>query len=264
MGTVRYTTIDGEIVAERRNGVRKTYVPDSLGSTLALTDAGQTVASTFRYWPYGEERVVTGSPQTELRFGGVLGYRRSSTRQYVRARSYQPRLGRWLSIDPISSEEAYAYVGGNPITYSDYSGLSSGIIDRDPAPIINRPCYGEEARACASFCPKSTTAICFPPTPPAVAPLCICWPNGIGKNHPGVKPKKGHPEGYRPIYPIPCGPEGARPVCLPIPQPGQLPADDDSVRRVVIRVGGTLVVIYVVVRTILRVTCPWTNFVPAP
>ena len=40
--TTRYTVIDGEIIAEKRNGVRKQYVPDSQGSTVALLDNTQT------------------------------------------------------------------------------------------------------------------------------------------------------------------------------------------------------------------------------
>ena len=43
MGTVRYTVIDGEVIAEKRNGVRSLYVPDPLGSTVALVDNTQAV-----------------------------------------------------------------------------------------------------------------------------------------------------------------------------------------------------------------------------
>jgi hypothetical protein len=38
MGTVRYTVVNGQVIAENRNGVRKTYVPDPSGSTIALLD----------------------------------------------------------------------------------------------------------------------------------------------------------------------------------------------------------------------------------
>ena len=52
--TVRYTTLDGEIVSENRRGVMRDYVPDPLGSTVALLDNTQTQTDTFSYWPYGE------------------------------------------------------------------------------------------------------------------------------------------------------------------------------------------------------------------
>ena len=43
----RYTVIDGEIIAEKRNGVRRLYVPDPLGSTVALVDNTQVQTDTF-------------------------------------------------------------------------------------------------------------------------------------------------------------------------------------------------------------------------
>lgn len=59
-------TIDGEIVSETRNGVRKDYVPDPLGSTVALLDASQNKTDTFSYWPYGEVRSRSGSTSPRL------------------------------------------------------------------------------------------------------------------------------------------------------------------------------------------------------
>ena len=86
MGTVRYTTVNGEIIAEKRNGVRSLYVPDPLGSTVALLDNTQTKTDTFEYWPYGEVRTRTGAIATPFQFVGTLGYRQDSiSRTYVRA-----------------------------------------------------------------------------------------------------------------------------------------------------------------------------------
>lgn len=67
MGTVRYTVIDGEVVAEKRNGVRKQYVPDPLGSTAAMLDSTQVQTDTFSYWPYGEVASRTGSTPMTFR-----------------------------------------------------------------------------------------------------------------------------------------------------------------------------------------------------
>ena len=39
---VRYTVVNGEVIAEKRSGVRRLYVPDLLGSTVALLDSTQT------------------------------------------------------------------------------------------------------------------------------------------------------------------------------------------------------------------------------
>src|SRR5207248_7096429 len=97
MPTVRYTTINGEIIAEKRAGVRKLYVPDPVGSTVALLDSTQSQTDSFQYWPYGEERVRTGTTPTPFRFGGTRGYYRdSASRIYVRARTLATNRARWL------------------------------------------------------------------------------------------------------------------------------------------------------------------------
>src|SRR5437899_3048541 len=83
---VRYTVLNGEVVAEKRSGVRRLYVPDPLGSTVALLDNTQTKTDTFDYWPYGEESARTGTTPTPFRFGSkVQLYRDSDGRSFSRS-----------------------------------------------------------------------------------------------------------------------------------------------------------------------------------
>ena len=90
------------MIAEKRGGVRRQYVPDPLGSTVALLDNAQARTDTFQYWPYGEEASRTGTTATPFRFAGKARYYRdSATRTYVRARHLDIRAGRWASEDPI-------------------------------------------------------------------------------------------------------------------------------------------------------------------
>lgn len=128
MGVVRYTVIDGEVVAEKRAGVRRQYVPDPLGSTVALLDNSQTKTDTFGYWPYGEEAAITGASGTPLRFVGMKGYYRDSvSRNYVRARYLNVVLGRWMTEDPIvfrgKDWNLLRYANSRPLTVYDASGL---------------------------------------------------------------------------------------------------------------------------------------------
>ncbi len=98
MGTVRYTVIDGEVIAEKRNGVRKLYVPDPLGSTVALLDNTQAQTDTFSYWPYGEDAGRTGATPTPFRYVGQLGYYQDgANRSYVRSRYLKQGTGLWLT-----------------------------------------------------------------------------------------------------------------------------------------------------------------------
>ncbi|MGI8922779.1 MAG: RHS repeat domain-containing protein [Fimbriimonadales bacterium] len=132
MPTVRYTVVNGEVIAEKRGGVRRTYVPDPLGSTVALLDNSQTKTDTFTYWPYGEVKTRTGTTQTPFQFVGARGYYAdSATRTYVRARHLATALGCWLTVDALwPRQRAYAYAGGRPITVIDPSGSLIVIISR--------------------------------------------------------------------------------------------------------------------------------------
>ena len=128
MSTIRYTVIDGEVIAEKRNGVRKLYVPDPLGSTVALLDNTQAQTDTFAYWPYGEDAGRTGTTPTPFQHVGTAGYYRdSSTRGYVRARVLDKQKGRWLTEDPLNNLNLYAYVQNRVVSYTDPSGLETKI-----------------------------------------------------------------------------------------------------------------------------------------
>jgi RHS repeat-associated protein len=131
MASVRYTVLDGEILSENRNGTEHDYVPDPLGSTVALLDATQTQTDTYSYWPYGELLNSTGTTATPFRHVGTRGYYQDNAgltfKQYVRARYYDTFRYRWLTEDPIGyaggDYNLYRYVKSNPVTLTDPSGL---------------------------------------------------------------------------------------------------------------------------------------------
>lgn len=125
MATVRYTNIEGQIVAEKRGGVRRTYVPDVLGSTMVVVGAGETVAASYRFWPFGEV-VSTSSPiQIPFLYVGTYGYRKPGLGPtYVRARWLTVTRGRWLSPDPLELTLQYEYVRSQPTRLIDPSGLT--------------------------------------------------------------------------------------------------------------------------------------------
>ncbi|MCW5939170.1 MAG: hypothetical protein KF884_03460 [Fimbriimonadaceae bacterium] len=139
---VRYTVVDGEVVSEVRSGVRRDYVTDSLGSTIALVDGAQNVTDTWEYWPYGEVRARTGTTPTPFQFVGTLGYYRDSSRRtYVRARHYRQDLGRWLTVDPLwPALGAYEYCLSAPSQGVDPSGFyESGGAEESGGPVLFPP-----------------------------------------------------------------------------------------------------------------------------
>jgi RHS repeat-associated protein len=146
MGTVRYTVIDGEVVSELRGGVKRDYVPDPLGSTVALLDSSQAKTDTFEYWPYGESAGRTGTTATPFQYIGVVGYYHDGTaRNYVRARYLDKGKGCWITqdliMDDISISNQYEYCYKNPVNYFDYTGLRGGLI-------TTRKCNKQETKRC--------------------------------------------------------------------------------------------------------------------
>lgn len=129
MGCVaKYQIVDGQVNSEIRNGERKFYDPDALGSTVALYNNSQTKTDSFTFWPFGEVRTESGSRSTKYKFVGTSGCRvQADGGVYMRARVLIPKEGRWQTVDPLwPQEQAYPYVGGLPTSRSDPFGLQSG------------------------------------------------------------------------------------------------------------------------------------------
>lgn len=64
-------------------------------------------------------------PGQPYEFGGGLGYWYDPdlALHYIRERWYDPKMGTWLSVDPVSSEPRYSYVHQMPTTHVDPSGM---------------------------------------------------------------------------------------------------------------------------------------------
>ncbi len=118
--------LDEPLARIEESGPTTSYVPDALGSPLALTD-GTTgdVTTSYTYGPFGQT-AVTGAPS-----GNAFQYtgreNDSTGLYYYRARYYDPRLARFLQEDPLGLAGGvanfYLYVGNSPTVYTDPLGL---------------------------------------------------------------------------------------------------------------------------------------------
>jgi RHS repeat-associated protein len=103
------------------------YHADRLGSVRAITDASGTVTATYRTDESGIPTGTTGSSTQPFTYTGEP--RDATGLVYLRARSYDPVLGRFMSRDTWAgttsasqSLNRYAYVGNNPTSVTDPSG----------------------------------------------------------------------------------------------------------------------------------------------
>ncbi len=126
----------GQLVSQRRGGASQFYHLDALGSVVGLTDSNQAETDCYGYDAFGDVFGDQGTTVNPFRYVGALGYYYDAARSqyYVRARHYDPSLGRWLSRDPLApwgnDENAYRYVENAPAALVDPSGMqcySNGI-----------------------------------------------------------------------------------------------------------------------------------------
>ena len=99
------------------------YHVDHLGTPIKLTDQNQNVVWSWQYGPFGEEP-LTMEPNVisqNLRFPGQY-YDAETGLHYNYHRYYSPKLGRYLTPDPVMRKNLYVYVN-NPIRYTDPLGL---------------------------------------------------------------------------------------------------------------------------------------------
>jgi RHS repeat-associated protein len=107
---VEYTTepgLHGAVISEHRNGQTYYHHHDGMGNTVALTNDQGDVTDTIAYTANGEVTERTGNTPSPYQYKGEHGYYTDHTtgEVMVRRRDYDPRLGRWLSTDPIVAVE---------------------------------------------------------------------------------------------------------------------------------------------------------------
>jgi len=124
---------------KREGAVTSWLHKDHLASNRRVSLMGSTAATTHDYGPFGQplatngSTVLNGKAYINERFDPETGL------QYLHARYYDPKLGRFLSpdtFDPILAGvdiNRYAYAGNDPINGSDanghqFFGISEGYV----------------------------------------------------------------------------------------------------------------------------------------
>jgi RHS repeat-associated protein len=129
-GSLAYVYGLGRISQVAADDTTYYYLSDGLGSTMALTDADGDVVNTYDYDVFGAVRASSGSQPNEFRFTGEQADD-STALEYLRARYYDPAVGRLLSQDPLPFLQRYGYVGSNPVRYIDPLGLDCSVSPLD-------------------------------------------------------------------------------------------------------------------------------------
>jgi len=104
------------------------YHYNATGSTIALTDDAGAIVNSYAYDPFGKITDRQEQVEQPFTFVGQHGVMTEPNGfYYMRARYYDPQVGRFISEDPLGlaggDVNLYGYVGNNPIMGVDPEGL---------------------------------------------------------------------------------------------------------------------------------------------
>ena len=132
-----YPGTDRPHSAYRSRSQMRYYPTDQLGSVIGMTDANDAIVNQQRYARWGEQQAATaklpGTSETvynRLQYAG-REYDIATGLVHMRARYYDPALGRFISEDPIGFAggiNPYAYAGNDPVNTTDPYGKPIGWI----------------------------------------------------------------------------------------------------------------------------------------
>ncbi len=125
----------GPLGEESASGERTYYGLDALGSVRFLVNGHRQVMGQYTYSPFGEPYQENG-PTPLYGYAGEP-WNADAGLTYLRARHYDPALGRFLTRDSFpgfsqmpQTLHPYVYAGNNPVNLTDLSGYMAPIDPR--------------------------------------------------------------------------------------------------------------------------------------
>lgn len=109
--------------ARVKNGAVSYYVTDMRGSVVAIVNSSGTITHKYQYDEFGKVTQKEEADYNPFQYVGKYGVMHLNDHQYyMRARHYDPTIGRFYSEDPIWSTNLYPYTDNNPILGIDPKG----------------------------------------------------------------------------------------------------------------------------------------------
>lgn len=112
-----------------RDGIYHAYHCDEQGSTAYMTGPGGGVENSYRYDAFGNLLERKETVPNRILYTGQQ-YDQETGQYYLRARYYNPVVGRFLQEDTYHGDglNLYAYCANNPVVYYDPSGHDSAAV----------------------------------------------------------------------------------------------------------------------------------------
>jgi RHS repeat-associated protein len=126
--TDRYVYGTDMLLMEDASGTTAYYHADGLGSTRALSDSAGVRTDAYSYDAFGAERMHSGTAKQPFGYAGEQQDEELGL-VFLRARYYDPQVGRFASKDPFvgldtdaQSRNRFVYADQNPVLLTDPSG----------------------------------------------------------------------------------------------------------------------------------------------
>jgi len=140
-----YVWLNGRLIGRINGGQLLAIHADQVGRPEAMTDSSGTVVWRARNFAFDRTVTVTNAVPLNLGFPGQY-FDAESGLWNNGFRDYSPSLGRYIESDPtglIAGINTYAYVGSNPLSFVDMTGLCKC----KPVPAILTAVGGSQATA---------------------------------------------------------------------------------------------------------------------
>ncbi|WP_306576091.1 RHS repeat-associated core domain-containing protein [Anaerotruncus massiliensis (ex Togo et al. 2019)] len=117
------------LIAREQDGALQYYLHNAHGDVVQRTDALGNLLKNYRYDAFGNEENPEPLDVNPFRYCGEY-FDRETGGYYLRARSYDPRTGRFTAEDSARAGfNWYAYGNGNPVAYMDLTGNAASPVE---------------------------------------------------------------------------------------------------------------------------------------